>query len=216
LVALPLAAMLLQEPAGFHRNRSRAPLKQLFSPELAPATLLLTGAYFAQIMVFYFVQKWIPKILVDLGHTQAEAGAVLVAANFGCLLGAVGIGVCSQFFRFIPAMLIAMVCGFCCVAAIGLGSWNLRQMALVCFVAGLFINAGVVGLYPVMARTFPAQVRGSGIGFAIGIGRGGAALGPMAAGALFTLGYGLGVVSLVMGAGALIAAVILVALTRLR
>jgi len=38
----------------------------------------------------------------------------------------------------------------------------------------------------------------------------------MAAGALFTLGYGLGVVSLVMGAGALIAAVILVALTRLR
>jgi hypothetical protein len=44
------------------------------------------------------------------------------------------------------------------------------------------------------------------------VGRGGAALGPMAAGALFTLGYGLGLVSLVMGIGALIAAVFLILL----
>jgi MFS family permease len=212
LVALPLALFLLQEPKGFLQARTRAPLKQLFSRELAPATLLLTGAYFAQIMVFYFVQKWIPKILVDMGHTPAEAGAVLVAANIGCLLGAVAIGVCSQLFRFVPLMLGAMVCAFCCVAAIGMASWNLQQMAVICFVAGLFVNAAVVGLYPVMAQTFPAQVRGSGIGFAIGVGRGGAALGPMAAGALFTLGYGLGLVSLVMGIGALIAAVFLILL----
>jgi MFS family permease len=109
-------------------------------------------------------------------------------------------------------MLGAMVCAFCCVAAIGMASWNLQQMAVICFVAGLFVNAAVVGLYPVMAQTFPAQVRGSGIGFAIGVGRGGAALGPMAAGALFTLGYGLGLVSLVMGIGALIAAVFLILL----
>jgi MFS family permease len=212
LVALPLALFLLQEPKGFLQARTRAPLKQLFSRELAPATLLLTGAYFAQIMVFYFVPKWIPKILVDMGHTPAEAGAVLVAANIGCLLGAVAIGVCSQLFRFVPLMLGAMVCAFCCVAAIGMASWNLQQMAVICFVAGLFVNAAVVGLYPVMAQTFPAQVRGSGIGFAIGVGRGGAALGPMAAGALFTLGYGLGLVSLVMGIGALIAAVFLILL----
>jgi len=214
LVSLPLAAILLQEQSAFLQSRTRTPLKLLFSRELAPATLLLTGAYFAQIMVFYFVQKWIPKILVDMGHTPAEAGAVLVAANIGCLLGAIGIGISSQLFRFVPLMLGAMVCGFCCVAAIGLGSWDLRQMAVVCLVAGFFVNAAVVGLYPVMARTFPAQARGSGIGFAIGIGRGGAALGPMAAGALFTLGYGLGAVALVMGSGALIAAVILIALTR--
>jgi MFS family permease len=214
-IALPLALLLLQEPKSFLQAKTQAtqaPLKQLFSHELAPKTLLLTGAYFAQIMVFYFVQKWIPKILVDMGHTPAEAGAVLVAANIGCLLGAVAIGVCSQLFRFVPLMLGAMVCAFCCVAAIGMGSWTLHQMAVICFVAGLFVNAAVVGLYPVMAQTFPAQVRGSGIGFSIGVGRGGAALGPMAAGALFTLGYGLGLVSLVMGSGALIAAVFLILL----
>jgi len=158
---------------------------------------------------------------IEAGAATTESGRVRHRQLGGLAiakadLGAVGIGVSSQLFRLVPVMLGAMVCGFCCVAAIGLGSWDLRQMAVVCFVAGLFVNAAVVGLYPVMARTFPAQVRGSGIGFAIGIGRGGAALGPMAAGALFTLGYGLGVVALVMASGALIAAVILIALTRLQ
>ena len=57
-----------------------------------------------------------------------------------------------------------------------------------------------------MARVFPADVRAGGTGLVIGVGRGGAALGPVFAGLLFAGGYDLLVVSAVMGTGALVAA----------
>lgn len=216
-VALPVAAVLLPKLQPL-RDDSRVaiPIARLFRSGYAAATVVLTAAYFAQIMVFYYIQKWVPKIIVDLGHTPAEAGMVLVSANVGTLVGACLIGLAAQKARVIPLILGAMIASFLCVTAFGVGAWNLRQMAAICAVAGVFINAAVVGLYPLMAQIFPPDLRATGIGFAIGVGRGGAALGPMAAGALFSRGYTLLEVSTVMGAGALVGAAVLLILTRLQ
>jgi MFS family permease len=205
----PLAAL----PAA-GAPKIKAPIGALFTQGYATPTVLLTVAYFAQIMFFYYIQKWIPKIIVDMGHTAAEAGVVLVTANVGCLIGACAIGFVSQRFRIIPLIVGAMLVAFAGIVVFGTGNWDLQQMAIICAVTGFFVNAAVVGLYPVMAQTYPAALRASGIGFAIGVGRGGAALGPMAAGALFSAGYSLLVVSTVMGAGALIAAAAVLMLSR--
>src|SRR5262249_55436433 len=43
---------------------------------------------------------------------------------------------------------------------------------------GFFINAGIAGFYSGMAAGFPAQLRATGSGFALGIGRIGAIVGP--------------------------------------
>lgn len=215
-VALPLAALLLPKlQATRAESPATLPLARLFASGYAYATVLLTAAYLAQIMVFYYVQKWIPKIIVDMGHTAAQAGVVLVAANVGSLVGACLIGLAAQKFRVMALIVGSMVAGFLCVVVFGLGAWSLQQLTAICAVAGVFINAAVVGLYPVMAQVFPADLRATGIGFAIGVGRGGAALGPMAAGALFSHGYDLLMVSAVMGAGALVAAGVLLMLARL-
>jgi MFS family permease len=215
-IALPLAAVLLPklEPARV-RSPATLPLVELFRSGYAYATVLLTAAYLAQIMVFYYIQKWVPKIIVDMGHTAAEAGAVLVSANVGSLVGACLIGLAAQKYRVIPLIVGAMAAAFLCIVVFGLGDWSLQQLTLICAIAGVFVNAGVVGLYPLMGQVFPAELRATGIGFAIGVGRGGAALGPMAAGALFSSGYNLLEVSTVMGTGALIAAVVLLVLGRL-
>ena len=67
----------------------------------------------------------------------------------------------------------------------------------------------MVGLYALFAQGFPTEVRAGGTGFAIGVGRGGAALGPIIAGLLFEAGAGLQVVAIIMGSGSLMAAVAL-------
>jgi len=72
----------------------------LFSRRYAGVTMLLTIAYFAQIMFFYYIQKWIPKIVVDVGVNQVSAGRVLVMANVGNLTGAVAIGPAARASRF--------------------------------------------------------------------------------------------------------------------
>ena len=195
--------------------QARAPSPTiLFAPAYRRATFLLAIAYFAQIMLFYFLQKWIPKIVVDMGHPAAAAGRVLVMANVGTLSGAIAIGLVAQRWPVRPVVMAAMMAGFAAIAVFGLGSGSLVRLGATAAVAGFFINAGVVGLYPILADTFPAAVRASGTGFVIGVGRGGSALGPVVAGAMFAGGAGLFAVSLAMGAGGLVAAAMLLILGR--
>ena len=199
----PLA--VLPEPV----NAERPSIAALFSRSYAGVTTLLTIAYFAQIMLFYYVVKWIPKIVVDMGYDAAQAGHVLVAANVGNLLGAVAIGLATQRFKLRRLVIASMITGFVGIGVFGLGFHDLTQLSLSAAVAAFFINAGVVGMYPILARTYPASLRASGIGFVIGVGRGGSAVGPVIAGALFAGGGGLLLVSLTAGAGGLIAATML-------
>jgi hypothetical protein len=63
---------------------------------------------------------------------------------------------------------------------------------------------------------FPTHVRATGTGFAIGVGRGGAALAPVCAGYLFQAGLGLQIVSICMAAGSLIAVLALLGLRETR
>jgi hypothetical protein len=53
------------------------------------------------------------------------------------------------------------------------------------------------------ARIFPAHVRSTGTGFAIGLGRGGTALAPVIAGYLFQSGYTLQIVASIMAIGSI-------------
>lgn len=190
-------------------HEEKPSIARLFSHSHARVTILLTIAYFAQIMFFYYIQKWIPKIVVDLGFDAAEAGRVLVFANIGNLLGAVAIGLASQRFSLRPLVIGAMLTGFVAIAAFGVAGADFWRLAISAAVAAFFINAGVVGMYPILAQTYSAALRASGTGFVIGIGRGGSALGPVIAGALFASGSSLLLVSVTMGAGGLIAATML-------
>jgi len=92
------------------------------------------------------------------------------------------------------------------VTIFGQGQSSLTGLATIAAAAGFFTNAGVVGLYAIIAQSFPTAVRGGGTGFVIGVGRGGAALGPIVAGFLFSLDFGLPSVAVAMAAGSLIAA----------
>ena len=187
----------------------KAGVSTLFGPRLISITLILTLAYFFHIMTFYFILKWIPKIVVDMGFAAPLAGGVLVWANVGGAMGAGLLGILSQRFGVKGLVSGAMVLGAIMVAVFGRGQDDLQQLSLIAAVAGFCTNAGVVGLYALFAQGFPTEVRAGGTGFAIGVGRGGAALGPIIAGLLFEAGAGLQVVAIIMGSGSLMAAIAL-------
>ena len=189
-------------------------ISALFSSPYAVTTVVLAVCYFTEIMLFYFVLKWVPKIVVDMGFTAAEGARVLVFANIGNLAGAILIGLAAQ--RLQPRGLIigSLLAAFAIIVVFGLGIRDLDIMSAIVAVACFFINAAVVGLYPIMANAYPARLRATGTGFVIGMGRGGSALGPIIVGYLFNNGASLMTVSLAMGAGALVAATMLVVLPK--
>jgi len=91
----------------------------------------------------------------------------------------------------------------------GRGQADLHGLAVICAAAGFCTNGGVVGIYAIVARTFPTALRATGTGFAIGFGRGGAMIAPIIAGLLFKAGFSLQYVAIALGAGSLVAAVCL-------
>lgn len=193
-----------------------APLLALFGRELAATTALLTLAYLGQILTFYFILKWIPKIVADMGFPADRAGLVLVWASVGGGLGAVVLGVVTTRLRLLPVTLAAAVLSVMFVTLFGRGQATLPSLSAMAALAGMATNAGVVGLYALIAERFPTAVRATATGFIIGIGRGGAALAPALAGLLFALGYRLAAVAAIMSLGSALAAFALAALALQR
>ena len=182
---------------------------RLFQGGMAPVTILLTLGYFAHILTFYFILKWVPKIVVDMGFHPSSAGSVLVWANVGGFLGSIGFSLLTSRLRLDPLTIGAMLISTVMVAVFGRSAGELTQLSLLAAIAGFFANGGVVGLYALCARSFPTDLRAGGTGFVIGVGRGGAALSPIVAGLLFAAGKGLPTVALLMSMGSTLAAAML-------
>jgi len=205
----PIAA--LPAPAG---RASKAPVVDLFAPARRLQTALVTAVYFLHMTTFYFVLKWIPKIVVDMGFAASAAAGVLVWANVGGAAGGVIFGVLTRRFALRQLTVAFFVASTAAVVIFGRGQGELAGLSLLCAFTGFFVNGGVVGAYALIAHAFPAHLRASGTGFAIGIGRTGAALAPIIAGFLFQAGLGLQFVAIAMGAGSLLAAACVLALPR--
>lgn len=192
-----------------HESERRKSVGDIFSPGLISITLLVTAAYFLHIVTFYFILKWTPKIVADMGFAASAAGGVLTWANFGGALGGAAFGLLTARIGLKPLTIGILVFTAIGVAVFGRTPANLDTMAWLAGIAGFFGNAGVSGLYSIVAYAFPTHVRATGTGFVIGVGRGGAVLAPILAGFLFDKGFGLPIVGMVMGAGSLLAAFVL-------
>ena len=192
----------------------RSGIGQLFAGPMAPVTIMLTTAYFLHVMTFYFILKWVPKIVVDMGFSPSLAGGVLVWANVGGLAGGLLLSALTMRFHLRHLLIVALLGASVMVTVFGLSNANLNTLALAAAAGGFFTNAGMVGMYGLVAASYPTALRAGGTGFVIGVGRGGAALGPVIAGFLFQAGFGLPVVAFAMACGSLVGAMALLAMPR--
>jgi MFS family permease len=195
-------------------SEQRPSLAELFRPGLVATTLLVTAAYFLHIATFYFILKWVPKIVADLGLAPSAAAGVLVWANVGGVLGCTAFALLTIRFALKPLTIAALLGSTVMVILFGSGHTELGTLSLIVGLAGVFTNGGVVALYATFAHVFPTTLRATGTGFAIGVGRAGAALSPIVAGLLLEAGIGLQSVAAAMGLGSALAAAAILALRR--
>lgn len=184
----------------------------IFSPALIGTTIVVTTAYFFHITTFYFILKWVPKIVVDMGFAASSAAGVLVWTNVGGALGGAVLGLLTQRFAVKTLTISVLVLSTVTVTLFGRSPPDLQRLSILCACAGFFTTAGIVGLYAILAQAFPTQARGFGTGFASGLGRGGSVLAPILAGFLFSAGQGLPTVAFIMALGSFIAAGVLLML----
>jgi benzoate transport len=187
-------------------------LADIFARGLAASTVIVTLAYFLHFTTFYFIAKWIPKIVVDLGFPDSSAAGVLVWTSVGGAVGGAVFGFLTLKYSVKTLTVGVLVLSMIMVTVFGRTPADLPRLSAICAVAGFCTNAGIVGLYAIIAQAFPTHVRAFGTGFVVGVGRGGAMLAPIVAGFLFAAGYSLPAVAFMMALGSLVAAGVLLRL----
>jgi len=191
---------------------ARRSIADVLRPGLLATTVLVTFGYFAHITSFYFIVKWVPKIVVDMGFDPKTAAGMLTWVSVGGAIGGALFGLIATRVALKPLTLIALLAGTVMIVRFGHGGADLAGLKATLALTGLFTNAAIAGFYLLFAQVFPTYVRATGTGFAIGVGRGGAMLAPVIAGYLFQAGLALQTVALVMACGSLMAAAALFAL----
>ena len=166
-----------------------ATLVLLIAPAHRRVTVTLWTTFFLCFATLYFLMSWIPKLMTDAGYSETVGRDAFFLFNFGGVLGIYLLGALSTRFK-----LTDIIFGLLALSAIGMVIFALvpaekSLLLLLIFVVGLCQQGGFTGLYSAAAKAYPTEIRSTGIGWCIGLGRSGAVIGPAVAGYLIYFGF---------------------------
>ena len=181
----------------------------LFAPGLLRITTIITVAYILQISTYYFILKWVPKVVVNMGFSQGDGADMLMYANVGGVLGGIILGLLTLRVDVKKLTVATLALSAVFITILGTTT-DLYYFAVFVALSGFFGNAGIIGMYALFPAAFPTHVRASGTGFVVGVGRSGAYLSPILVGYMFHHGLSLPMVTMLISVGAVIGAGVLV------
>ncbi|GAA1833489.1 MFS transporter [Pseudonocardia alni subsp. carboxydivorans] len=156
----------------------------LLRPALRRTTVLLWISFFCVMAGFYFVTSWTPTLLVEAGLSPDAGIAGGTLLNVGGIFGAAGLGLLAARFA-LRHVLAGYLLATAVLLAVFIASTSSLAVAfVVAALVGLFVNGCVAGLYAMAPTSYGADVRTTGVGTALAVGRSGAILAPTLAGAL--------------------------------
>ena len=164
------------------------PIWMVFGQGYALQTTLLWIIYFCSLLNLFLFAYWMPTVLTMIGMTPGQAvfasslrdgGAIFVALYLGIAIDRIG-----------PERTLALhyALGAVFIAMIAMVSMPYLAMCLVSALAGMTIIGSQTGLNGACGKLYPARMRTSGLGWALGIGRLGAIVAPVLGGFLLARG----------------------------
>jgi len=165
-----------------------ATLFKLLAKEHRVVTLTLWLTFFLCFATLYFLLSWIPKLMDDAGFEVAVGRQAFFLFNFGGVLGIYLLGILSTRFKLTNIIFALLFLSAMAMIVFAMAPTERNLMLSIIFVIGMFQQGGFTGLYSAAAKAYPTEIRATGIGWSIGLGRLGAVLGPAAAGYFIAAG----------------------------
>jgi benzoate transport len=159
-----------------------ATLFKLLAKEHRVVTLTLWLTFFLCFATLYFLLSWIPKLMDDAGFEVAVGRQAFFLFNFGGVLGIYLLGILSIRFKLTNIIFALLFLSAIAMIVFAMAPTERNLMLSIIFVIGMLQQGGFTGLYSAAAKAYPTEIRTTGIGWSIGLGRLGAVLGPAAAG----------------------------------
>jgi MFS family permease len=179
---LDLSRPVMDSGAAAVSRRGSGSVWRLFSAELRERTTLLWVMYLGLITVHYFINTWTPQLITNASGDTTLGTAVGTFLGLGGIVGALLFGLVGLRVSAPRIGWISLSVG--CAAVLAFGA--VLNVAAAAFAAALVLGVAVVtavtasgGMNPPM---YPVELRGSGFGSMLGVGRVGAILAPILVG----------------------------------
>ena len=166
----------------------KAPVAAIFADGRLLGTVCLWVAIFMNLLGINLQTSWLPLMLTDFGYKSGQAAHITALFHVGGALGGLLLAPVLDRLDYTKAVPAVFLLAAVAVAAIGMVGRAPGPLMLALFAAGLFV-VGLQSLLNALSGMFyPAEIRATGSGWALGIGRAGAAIGPSVGSALGALG----------------------------
>ncbi len=157
------------------------PIWRLFTDGRSAGTTLIWVANFLNILNAYFVASWLPAILRDSGFSLTAGLLAGTAVQAGGAIATIVIAFIFRRVGFIPILTACFAIEAVSLALLGEPALSLPMVLVVAFFAGWGIFGGQPTLNTLSATYYPTDLRSTGIGAALGVGRVGSLVGPTVA-----------------------------------
>lgn len=160
-----------------------APVVQLFRDGRALSTLMLWVGFFCCLLMVYALNSWLPKLMVSAGYGLGSSLTFLLVLNFGAIFGAVGGGWIGDRFKLQKVLVAFFIIAAISISLLGFNSPTVVLYGLIAIAGATTIGTQILA-YACVAQFYPMAIRSTGLGWASGVGRTGAIVGPLLGGAL--------------------------------
>jgi AAHS family 3-hydroxyphenylpropionic acid transporter len=158
----------------------------LFGDSRVLSTLVLWVGFFFALITMYILLGWLPSLLIGKGLSKPEASIVQIGFN---VFGAVG-SILTGMLIDRPGRAVGLVF-LSAIVSLGILAGAPATLGI-SFVVGSLVGCTISGtqtiLYALAPSCYPTHVRGTGVGFAVAVGRFGSIVGPLLAGAMLGAG----------------------------
>jgi AAHS family 4-hydroxybenzoate transporter-like MFS transporter len=169
--------------------RGRGSFTKLFRNNRALMTVLLWLVSFANLLNLFFLANWLPLLSARMGYSSSIAVLMGTTLQLGGLIGAVVMGPLIDRLGYYRILVPVFVIAGLAVAAIGEPALSLPLLYLVIFAAGVCIVGAQPALNALASTLYPTEIRATGVGWSLGVGRAGAIVGPVVAAQLVALNW---------------------------
>jgi MFS transporter, AAHS family, 4-hydroxybenzoate transporter len=170
------------------KQQEKISVNYLFSDTYKDTTLKVWVAAFFGFLTLYTLMSWVPNIAKDSGLPFELATWVGIMLNIGAALGSASIGAIGSKFGLRQSQLTFMLTAFVVMITYAFSTLTVTLIFVLIFFIGFFVQGGFNGIWPTLSRIYPAEIRATGVGFTVGVGRLGAILGPLIFGYLSDVG----------------------------
>lgn len=160
--------------------------KGLFTKKNIKATVLFWVIFFMGLLMIYGLNTWLPEIMQQAGYSFDSSMAFFLTLNLSAAIGVVIGGAAADRWGYKRIIAIYYLLG---VVSISLLSFKTSLFLVYVFTA--FAGVGVISSSLMMtgyiSKYFPSKSRATAVGWALGVGRLGAILGPIIGGYIIAL-----------------------------